>query len=429
MTLRRTSITWLILVIAIMVGTVSASAKTKVTVWLTISTTDAVDHIKGVIERFQAENPNIEVELVPVNGYYEPFDKLLVSLAGGAAPNLALIEQSLAYTLVSANGAVDLTDYIEKEPGMSLKDYDPALRATVTFNNRMYGIPYNVSTPVFFYNKDIFLQSGLQAVAPRTKEELLNVAKRTTRQGSDGKIERYGFYLTAWRWLFEAWIGRSGSDLIAPDLSKFTFDSPKAQDILQFAQDLVHSYRVAGYGSSASAAHKPFFAGQLAMMEYSTAGLDAIEDTTSQNGIELGVAPLPCYERCYVPVGGANWMMVNTGTAAEKDATWKFLASLVSPENLASFAITTGYMAARRSARGTSIYQAFIRKDPNAMVTYNQIDYAHSRPQVPFWNTLQSDLINRLSPAMYSKNDNFRPVLFDIANKANALLKEWKEKK
>lgn len=119
-------------------------------------------------------------------------------------------------------------------------------------------------------------------------------------------------------------------------------------------------------------------------------------------------------------------MMINTGTDAEKEATWKFLSYLASPQELAGFAVTTGYMAGRRSARATSLYQEYVRRQPHAAVTYEQLEHGHPRPQVPFWNTIQADLISQLSPAMYTKNANFRPVLSDIVSRADALLQEWK---
>lgn len=119
-------------------------------------------------------------------------------------------------------------------------------------------------------------------------------------------------------------------------------------------------------------------------------------------------------------------MMINSGTQANKDATWKFLSYVASRENLAAFAALTGYMAPRRSARSTSIFREYLRQHPFAAVTYDQLPNAHARPQVPFWNTIQEDLINILSPAMFSRKENFRPILTNLVTKANALLQEWK---
>lgn len=406
--------------------TATAMAKTRVEAWMYLTGKNA-DFMTNLAEKFEANNPDIDLEVVYVDGYYAAFDKLLVALAGGAGPNLALIEQSLAYALVTNNGAVDLTPYIDSDPTMTMQDFDPVLRQTVTFNNRMYGIPYNVSTPVLYYNKDIFALAGLSPEAPRTRETFYQTVKKTTYTAGDGKISRYGFYLTAWRWLFEAWVGRSGGRIVDDQLSKFTFDSPAVQEIMQFAQDMVNTDRIAGYSSSSSGAHKPFFASQLAMMEYTTAGLVSVETSTKANGINLGVAQLPCFKECYVPIGGANLMMINAGTKADKDATWRFLSYVASPDNLAGFSALTGYMAPRRSARSTSTFREYLRQYPYAAVTYDQVQNAHARPQLPFWNTIQEDLINVLSPSMFSKKENFRPVLTDLQTKANAMLREWQQ--
>ncbi len=89
-----------------------AAAKTTVTAWIYL-TGDNAAFMSNLTSEFEAKNPDIDVDLVFVDGYYTAFDKLLVALAGGAGPNLAMVEQSLAYALVKGNGAVDLTPYIE----------------------------------------------------------------------------------------------------------------------------------------------------------------------------------------------------------------------------------------------------------------------------------------------------------------------------
>jgi len=416
---------WLVavLIALLCIGT-GVQAKTTVEAWMYLTGANA-DFMSDLAAEFEKQNPDIDIELVWMTGYYAAFDKLLVALAGGAGPNLALIEQSLAYALVKGKGAVDLTPYIEADPTMTMSDFDPVLRQTVTFDGRMYGIPYNVSTPVFYYNKDILQMAGLTDQPPKDRDSFYQIAKRTTVTQGDGAVTRYGFWLTAWRWLFEAWVGRAGGQIINNDMTKFVFDSPKVQEILQFAQDMVVTDRIAGYSSGATGAHSPFYNNKLTMFEYTTAGLRGIETNSASYGINLGVTTLPCFEQCYVPIGGANLMMINSGSQAVKDATWKFLSYVVSPDNLAAFSTLTGYMAPRRSARATTTFREYIRMHPFAMETYNQIDFAHARPQLPFWNTIQTDLINVLSPSMYVRKENFRPVLYDLNNKANALLKEW----
>lgn len=419
---------WLVAVLlGLLLICFGAEAKTTVEAWMYLTGANA-EFMSNLAAEFEKQNPDIDIELVWMTGYYAAFDKLLVALAGGVGPNLALIEQSLAYALVKGNGAVDLTPYIEADPTMTMSDFDPVLRQTVTYDGRMYGIPYNVSTPVFYYNKDILLMAGLTDQPPKDRDTFHQIAKRTTVMQGDGTVTRHGFWLTAWRWLFEAWVGRAGGQIINDDMTQFVFDSPKVQEIMQFAQDMVVTERIAGYSSGATGAHQPFYNNKLTMFEYTTAGLRSIETNSQANGINLGVTTLPCFEKCYVPIGGANLMLINSGTQTEKDAAWRFLSYIVNPENLASFATLTGYMAPRRSARATTIFREYIRMHPFAMETYNQIEFAHARPQVPFWNTIQNDLINVLSPAMYVRKENFRPILHDLNNKANVMLREWLEK-
>lgn len=400
-----------------------SAAKTKIVVWDSLSSTGRALY-QQVVEEFMRDYPDIEVEMVYQSGYYEAMEKILVSYAGGVTPNVVMMEQSIAFALIDKGLAAPITPYMANDPEIDEDDFFPAMRATVTVDGQMYGVPYNVSTPLLYFNKNLFRQNGLDPVIPDGRDALLALARKLTRYSANGDFEAYGFWLTRWRWLFEAWVGRAGGRILNEDRTEFIFNSPEAVSILEFAQSLVHEYRVAGYGSGAASGHTPFLQGRLGMMEYSTAGLRQLIEQSDANGIDMGVVPLPGFEEKYVPIGGALFMMLNTGTEAERQASWEFLKYISRPENQARFAVTTGYMVSRRSALETDLWRDFVLNEPRAQVTYMQLDYAYPRPQVPFWDEIQQQLRDELSDVMFRDNGNFKPVLDEIVRLANLRLAE-----
>lgn len=420
---RRTLLVLSIVVLCLGIS-VSAAAQVHITVWNSLSTTGRAV-FNEIVAEFEQDYPHIKVDSIYQSGYYEAMEKILVSYAGNVLPNLVMMEQSIAYSLIDIGLALSLTPFMEADPEIDMEDFFPAMRATMTVDGEMYGIPYNVSTPLLYYNKDLFRESGLELVIPDGKENLLALARRLTRYGPDGEIDTYGFWLTRWRWLFEAWVGRSGARIHNPERTEFTFFTPEVIDTLEFAQSLVHEHRVAGYGSGAATGHTPFSQGRLGMMEYTTAGLINLINMAESNGIDMGVVPLPAFEEAYVPIGGAGFMMLDTGTEAERQATWEFLKYINRPENQARFAVATGYMVSRRSALETDTWRNFIMDEPRAQVTYMQVDVAHPRPQLPFWDEIQQQLRDQLSDVMYRDNGNFVPVLEEIVRQGNLRMAEW----
>lgn len=413
-----------VVVLCMALGVSASAQQVQITVWNSLSTVGRL-LFHEIIEEFEQEYPHIKVDSVYQSGYYEAMEKILVSYAGNVLPNLVMMEQSVAYALIDAGLAKSLTPFMEADPEIDIDDFFPAMRATMTVGDDMYGIPYNVSTPLLYYNKNLFRESGLPLEIPDGKENLLALARRLTRYSPDGAIDTYGFWLTRWRWLFEAWVGRSGARIHNPERTEFTFNTPEVIETLRFAQSLVHEYRVAGYGSGAASGHTPFLQGRLGMMEYTTAGLISLITQAEENGIDMDVVPLPAFEEAYVPIGGAGFMMLDTGTEAEQQATWEFLKFINRPENQARFAVATGYMVSRRSALETDTWRNFIIDEPRAQVTYMQVNVAHPRPQLPFWDEIQQRLRDELSDVMYRDNGNFVPVLEEIVRYGNMKLAEW----
>lgn len=426
--MTRKTVSWLIALMLMCLVAAPVGAKTKIVVWDSLSSTGRAV-FQEVIEEFHRDFPDIEVESIYQSGYYEAMEKILVSYAGGLLPNIVMMEQSMAYGLIDNGLAASLQPFMENDPEINMDDFFPAMRATVTVDGEMYGIPYNVSTPLLYFNKDLFQQNGLEPIIPDGQDALLSLARKMTKYNADNAIEQYGFWLTRWRWLFEAWVGRSGGRILNEDRTEFIFNTPEVINTLQFAQDLLHQYRVAGYGSGAATGHTPFLQGRLGMMEYTTAGLRSLIERSEANGIDMGVAPLPAFQESYVPIGGANFMMIDTGTPEERQAAWEFLKYISRPENQARFAVATGYMVSRQSALETEVWRDFVLYEPRAQVTYLQVDTAYPRPQIPFWDEIQQQLRDELSDVMFRDNGNFVPVLDEIVRKANLKLDEMNKGK
>lgn len=418
---RRSSIPFLILLTVLTVAAV-AGAQTTVTVWHPLPVGAATEAFHAQIDEFMRQNPDVIVDVSRPGGYGDTREKSIVAWAGRAAPNIVILEQTHGFTFFADGLFMPLDEFIENDPTITHDDIYPGMRENLTYNGKLYGLPYNTSTLLLYYNRGMFEHAGLPPTAPTTNAELLEYSRRIARDTTgDGLADIIAIDFYAWGWAFEAWIGRNGGRVTNEAGTEYTFNSPEAVEAMEFAQALVNEHRVARYGTG-----YPFFwNGSLAMRELSTASLANNIDQANQNGIDMWVAPLVCNVECYVPIGGGNMFMFNQGTDAEKEAAWRLMSFLVEADNLAAFSAATGYMAGRRSAIQSPVLQDFFIDEPRGLVTYQQLIHARPRAKVPNWNLVGDELAGTLYRGMFHNNGNVRELLDNIVRYGNQILDEW----
>lgn len=415
---RIVSVVLLVLCLALPVA-----AKTKIVVWHSLDATHGEPMFNQVADEFRKAYPDIEVEVINAGGYVAALDKLQVAYAGGASPNIAMTEQTRSAGLYYAGALLSIDEFIKGPNGIDISDFSPTMLGAVTYEGKLYGLPYNTSTPLLYYNKDLFEKSGLQPNAPKTWAEILNFSRKIAKDtNGDGNTDVFGIDFYAWGWLFEAWTGQNGGRIINDEVTQFTFATEANIEAMQFVQDLVHKERVARYAGSSG--YNLFWAGTLAMTERSTASL---ADNISKATFDMGVAPLACNKECYAPIGGGNFFMMNTGTKEEQEAAWLFLKWITSPENLAEMSAATGYMAARRSSMNAPALRDMFRKEPRYRATYEQMNVAYTRPKVPFWNSTVGPALSTggFYTLQFQENGNIRQGLEELDRIANAAMKDW----
>lgn len=398
-----------------------AGAQTTITYYDAAPAGAATEMMDVLVQEFMTQNPDIKVEVVRSGGYNQTREKALVAWLGGAAPNVIMIEQAQGFGFIMDGVFLALDEFIANDPSIALEDIYPGIREHLTWNGKIWGVPYNISTPVMYYNRELFEQAGLDPVAPTTWDGILEAGKRIARDSTgDGNIDVWGLDFYQWGWLFEAWVGQNGAKIVNADGTQFVFNSPEAIEAMEFTQALVQEHRVARSGTGIN----DFWAGKLAMTERSTASLANHIKQAESHGIDMGVATLACNVQCFAPIGGANLHMMNTGTDAEKEATWRFISFLFDSENLARLGAATGYMAGRRSSIQSHYLQDHFVDEPRAIVTYQQLNDASPRAQVPVW----TEMVNRLASfgtRQHRDNANVREELNELVRQGNQLLDEW----
>jgi multiple sugar transport system substrate-binding protein len=115
--------------------------------------------MQAVVDQWNKENPNIQVQLSKPSGTgYTLYNKLITNNKAGTNPDITEVEYQALPALISNKVVVPIDQYV----GDLSTDFDKASLSQVQFEGKTYGVPQNICPMVFFYRKDIFDQLGLK---------------------------------------------------------------------------------------------------------------------------------------------------------------------------------------------------------------------------------------------------------------------------
>ena len=350
------------------------AAETKLTMYYPIAVGGALtDVVDGIVARFEEQNPDITVNAIYAGNYDDTRIKALAALDSGEPAQLAVMFSIDAYDLIEQDLIVPFEDVIETEADQAWLDgFYPALMANGEIEGKTWGVPFQRSTIVAYYNKDMFRAAGLDPEkAPETWDELVEMGKTLSTEDRHGlMIPSTGYPY----WMFQALAIQNGTELMSEDGLTTYFDDPAVVDTLEFWKSLSVEHGIMPEGTVEwGTLRQAFLEGETAMMWHSTGNLTAVKNDAS---FDFGVAMLPANERPGSPTGGGNFYLFKDATDAEKQAALELIKFMTAPEQAAEWSIETGYMGVSPAAYETEALQDYTENFPPALVARDQLEHA-----------------------------------------------------
>ena len=360
---------------ALAVGLItSASAETELTMYYPIAVggklTEVVD---SIVDKFEAANPDISVNAIYSGNCDDTRVRALSALASGEPAQLAVMFSIDAYDLIEQDLVVPFEDVATSDADKEwLGSFYPALMANGQIEGKTWGIPFQRSTIVAYYNKDLFRAAGLDPEAPpKTWDEMISMGKALTKDDTYGlMIPSTGYPY----WMFQALAIQNGKEIMSGDGLTTYFDDQAVVDTLEFWKSLSGEHGIMPTGTVEwGTLRQAFLEGQTAMMWHSTGNLTAVKNGAK---FDFGVAELPANVRLGSPTGGGNFYLFKDTTDEEKAAALKLMKFMTSPEQAAAWSIATGYMGVSPAAYETEALKAYTQEFPPALVARNQLENA-----------------------------------------------------
>jgi multiple sugar transport system substrate-binding protein len=334
--------------------------------------------VQKQIATFNRMQPRARVKELFVQGSYEgAVEKLQAMNAAGQAP--AVAQGGFVYHKFYT-GSFPITPVARfiAEERFDTSDFAPAMLALGKDERGVqWGLPYAVSTPIFYYNEHAYREVGLDPNRPpATWPDVVETARALATPDRAGVW--YHYDITG-NWLFQAMTECAGGRMIANDGKAVAFHEAAGVEALTFWVDLINRYKVKpvlGW----TQAQQSWNAGKIAQLSTTTALLTVLSSGASFP-VRATLFPRHPQHPRRVPAGGNN-VYVFARDPDQQRAAWEFIKYITGPEGTTLTAQGMGYLSVRKSPLARpELMGDFLRMNPNASVTYRQLD-----EMVPWYN-------------------------------------------
>ncbi|MBP2448161.1 ABC transporter substrate-binding protein [Rhizobium leguminosarum] len=352
-----------------------------------------------------AKYPDIKVTLT-TTGWVDYWTRLPVLAASGQLADIVSM-QSLRmpnfYSLLEP-----LNDRIAADK-FDVGAFTPSIIGGMSVDKQLYGLPYDVGPWVIYYNQDALEAAGVPLPKPGwTLAEFTDAAKKLTKDG------KYGFGITPQNYsvLASAWGDKYVNDSGVLDLTNPSAIAA-AETVIGFAAKDKIAPLVPSGADVGNVVQGRFYSGNVAMYVDGPWSIIGMKDKVK---FKVGSTTLPRGEGELTAVTAGSGFGIAT-TSQNKDAAWKAIQVLTSPEALA-FLAEGGRALPARTASQSSWYKVAAKDITNGG---EAIDYSltHSVPYVITnnWAAVEN-LFNQYFPPAFAGSADAKQTMDAIQSLA-----------
>jgi multiple sugar transport system substrate-binding protein len=381
------------------------------------------DATEEMIASFMAANPSVTVEAIPTPAP-DVISIVQADVIAGNGPDLAqIIFADFGY--VAENfGVPALEDIVPAdELDGHLSGLFPNGLELGRLDGKTYGLAYVFSTPVLFYNADMFRAAGLNPDAPpRTWEEVSAAAMAI--HGATGKpgLLTGIFGASSYDWLFQGFIRSNGGDVMTEDRSTLTFAEPEVVEALTMMRGIAQSGAMPNNTSTES----------IEAMSTGNAGMflitSAVQATLlkgAEGNFDLRAAPMPTFgDKPATPTNSGSALMLMTQDPVKQRAAWELMKHLTSDYGYNIITSKIGYVPLRRSTVESEDFLApFLRANPVMAPNIAQLETLtpwRSLPG-PNYRQIMTTMMNAAEQAVFGEGD-VATLMLDAQTTAQALM-------
>ncbi len=366
---------------AVLASASTAFAQTEVQFWHAMGG-NLGEAVNALVDGFNKSQSEYKVNPVYKGSYTETLTAAIAAFRAKQAPHIVQVFEVGTANMMAAKGAVYPVYQLmadAKEPFDPKAYIGPVYGYYSTPDGKLLSMPFNSSTPVLYWNKELMQKAGLDPnTPPKTWPELGEMAKKAVAAGAKcgftpqwqtwTMIENYG----AWHNLPYATKdnGFGGTDI------ELKFNDPARVKFIQMLADWTKD-KTFVYGGREGKSTAMFTAGDCVFhvaSSGSAAGIDKALGGASKYGIGMmPYSPDVIAKPQNSIIGGATLWVLQGRPAAEYKGVAKFMSYLASTPVQAKWHQETGYVPITTAAAEVTEKEGFYKKFPGREVGVQEL--------------------------------------------------------
>jgi sn-glycerol 3-phosphate transport system substrate-binding protein len=395
------------------------------------------DLVDELVARFNESQDEIVVTATFQGSYDDNYNALLAAFDSGTEPNIIQNFDLASQTMIDTGRLIPAYQLMEAD-GYDPDTFLPALRDYYSNEDGMIGMAFNSSTPLIYYNADMFEAAG---VDPPSGSITFSEFKAMCDQLLEADVAPFCVTFGQQGWYFEQMLANSGGLYFNNDNGRTArpteavFSQGQGVEVFTFLTDLFKEGYAPNLGSTWTESDSTFVTQQAAAIIDSTSDVSIIENSD----FNVGTAFIPhsdSSDRNGVIIGGAALWLIDSGDEAENAAAWEVMKYMAALDQQKTWHIGSGYFPVRVDAADDAELQEFWEENPNFAIAFEQLattetTLADGSINYPVLGGRAGPFpaIRRIIVESYSRvlDDDFTPqeALDEAAEKANEELENY----
>jgi len=414
----------------------AASAQKEIQFWHAMGG-QLGDVTNALAEEFNKSQAEFKVVPVYKGSYTDTLTAAIAAFRAKQNPHIVQVFEVGTATMMAAKGAIYPVYQLMADSG---EPFDPsAYIAPVygyysTVDGKLLSMPFNSSTPVFYWNKELFQKAGLDpSKPPTTWPEVGEMGKKLVAAGAPCGIT---IQWQTWTMIenFGAWhnlpFSTKANGFGGLDTELKFNDAPRIKQL-----ETLHEWskdKVFVYGGREGKSTALFTAGECAMHIASSGSAGAIQAAFKEK--PFGIAMMPYWPDVIAKpqnsiIGGATLWVLQGKDKADYKGVAKFFSYLSSAAVQAKWHQQTGYVPITTAAADLSQQQGFYEKFPGRDVAVKQLTLnppTENSKGLRIGNFVQiRDVMDEEMEAVWSGKKTAKQALDDAVTRGNKLLREF----
>ncbi len=353
---------------------------------------------------FMAAHPDLTIALLNIPSGRDFRRRLAADFAANTPPDIFLINYRHLGPFVAGEAIAPVAPWLKRSQMISREEFYPQALDAFTWQGVLQCMPQNMSSPVIYFNRDLFAAAGLpDPDAGWTWADFVETARTLTRDlDGDGVIDQYGLGITPSLVRAAPFVWMNGGelvdDLVAP--SRLTLDDPATQEALTWFVALQTEHHVVpdAVAEAAESSLSRFLSGRLAMIVESRR---ATPEFRLIEAFDWDVAPLPVGKQPASILHSDAYCI--TAASPHQELAWRFVEFANTREGQLILAQSGRTIPSRLDLADSPAFLAPEARPAHSRIFVDAIPTLRSFPLLATWSDIEGVVDAELAQAFYGQ--------------------------